>query len=463
MSTRVAPNINRLPPRVVMPNGLDSKKRSLPVELLPKKEVAQRLPALSAARVLSKAEKFTTDFFNRTKELEQLDAYNENITTYLNLRNNQAPPIAKNVRVVNVDEIAAKVNAVGNRGLNADISPTGMPPPQGPRSQPSSRRGTERANNVAQLNPLTRELSTTSTQTMRNMQDASTSSHSVTGVGTMATQTDPETEGRREANMAVDPPLTQIIHNHTYQNQHTINNYLHNIQNHFLHHTDATQNTHIVNNTLENLNMLNMYQNGGPSNAGIAYNLIAEDPARITHPGAPLQIAHPNRLLIEFPQNEPVQLAIPEAAPRRRDSLPAYNDVNMDWAVEPPGNGGLPPPYEPRRRPVRRRLEAIVMPRAIDPPPYPLLIGANRTRPRIVQQRRGAAQVAGRILERQRNPIVSLPTIPVEHQYVRPVGVPELRIRDEGWYMQGIDDAPKPPTKRKGSRLVKDAPSKRRR
>ena len=90
-----------------MPNGLDSKKWSLPVELFPKNEVAQRLPALSAARVLSKAEKFTTDFFNHTKELEQLDAYNENITTYLNLRNNQASPIAKNVRVVNVDEIAA--------------------------------------------------------------------------------------------------------------------------------------------------------------------------------------------------------------------------------------------------------------------------------------------------------------------------------------------------------------------
>ncbi|KAJ3052126.1 hypothetical protein HK097_006850 [Rhizophlyctis rosea] len=95
------------------------------------------------------------------------------------------------------------------------------------------------------------------------------------------------------------------------------------------------------------------------------------------------------------------------------------------------------------------------MPQAPLPPAYQRLENPNRSRPRITG-RLTPAQTAARIIERRNQPenrIVQLPEISAAHAYDTRPAVPELRVRDEGWYMQGIDDAPKPGQKRKGARL----------
>ncbi|KAJ3027893.1 hypothetical protein HDV00_010792 [Rhizophlyctis rosea] len=142
------------------------------------------------------------------------------IRLQLNLPETGTPLRAQDVRVVNIDELANKTT----RGVNDNIDPTAPPNPQlPPKLPPSLRSQGSQTHNVAQMNPLTKELSTTSTQTMREMADAATSAKPTVSTGSTQTDAEPMTGGKL-ALMAVDAPLPQIV-NH-YHNYHTTNQYL---------------------------------------------------------------------------------------------------------------------------------------------------------------------------------------------------------------------------------------------
>ena len=445
-NTKSAPNRIILPPKVSTDSGIRSNIKQLPKELLTRNQQKAVLPYLSAPRILSKAEKDATAWYHRHKELEESDLYQERIRVQLNLPETGTPLRAKEVRVVNLDEMASKIE----RGINDGVAPRPPPPPQLPPAVPPSRRGGRsgtQTDDIAQINPLTRELSTTSTQTMRQMADAATSAVPNTATGSTQTDMEPQTGG--PLTMALDPPLQQIVHNHNivqqHHNQHTSNvvnqlnqefNYNNYIYNQTMMNVDASRNT--VNNLLQQNLTIQAVDNLPTADRNLP---VAQDTIMYDAPG---RVTMPNRLMIEAPQGQPVapaRLPVPAAAPRRRnsDALPAYGDLDLNFgeANPPPAYGGG------------------------------LLVNQNRGRPRVNNYRRGVAQTAARILQNQRRPdnrIVQLPAIPEAHRYdVRPAGVPEVRIRDEGWYAQGIEPAPKPPTKRKGARLVKDVTPKRRR
>jgi|SRR6478609_191172 len=443
MNTRSAPNRPTLPQKVSVDTGIRSSIKTLPQELLTRKEQKAVLPFLSAPRILSKAEKFATDFYKRTKELEEIDAYHERVRTDLKLPETEVPLKPKEVKVVNVDEIVKKVN--DGISLNPGVAPVAMPPPLPPSS--GRRSSSTQTDNMVQINPLTREISTTSTQTMREMADASTSARPTIATGSTQTDVEPMTGGDL-ARMSLDPPLQQIVNNYTYQNQHTINNFLQQ------HHNDVTHNQFIHNTVMQDIqntqNVLHMNNLQQVLNANLDHRPTAHNPIQQNVIEGPMEVpavTYRERLMIEAPPTEAIRLPVPNA--ERGDGLPAYGDVDMDFG---PAN---PPEYQPMRQ---RRIIPIVMPQAPPPPPYQRLQNPNRFRPRITG-RLTPAQTAARIIERRN--LVSLPQIPAGHAYDTRPAVPENRIRDEGWFAQGIDDAPKPPTKRKGARLVKDTTPKR--
>lgn len=221
-NTRSAPNVNLLPRKISVNTGIRSNVKTLPRELLTRKEQRQTLPYLSAPRVLSKAEKWATDWFHRTKELEQADAYHERIRLQLNLPETGTPLRAKDVRIVNLDELTKKMT----KGVNDNVNPSPLPNPQLPqRLPPSQRNAGSQTHNVAQINPLTRELSTTSTQTMREMADASTSARPTVATGTTQTDKEPPS-GEDMALMSLDAPIQQIVNNYA-NNYNTVNHILH--------------------------------------------------------------------------------------------------------------------------------------------------------------------------------------------------------------------------------------------
>ena len=133
-NTRSAPNRSILPPKISVDTGIRSNIKQLPPELLTRKEQKHVLPFLSAPRILSKAEKWATDWYNRTKELEENDAYHERIRTQLNFPERNLPLKANEVRVMNLDEIAAKIT----RGINDNIAPVATPNPTLPPTRPPS-------------------------------------------------------------------------------------------------------------------------------------------------------------------------------------------------------------------------------------------------------------------------------------------------------------------------------------
>ena len=298
-NTRSAPNRSILPPKVSVVTGIHSNIKQLPPELLRRKGQKQVLPFLSSPGVLSKAEKWATQWYNRTKELEENDAYHERIRTQLNLPERNLPLNANEVREMNLDEITAKIT----RGVNDNITPVAMPNPQLPPTRPPSNRGGKKASsqtdNVAEINPLTRENTTTSTQTMREMADASTSAKPTVATGSTQTDKEPRTGGDL-ALMSLDPPLQQIVPNYHYQNMQTVNNYLQQHRNDFNYHTVMQDNRSVQN----VLNMQNWQQNllqQHVDNRSVNQNLLQQDPSQLTLPAPP--VTHPNQLLIEAPQN----------------------------------------------------------------------------------------------------------------------------------------------------------------
>ena len=476
-NTRSAPNLNILPQRVVGINGIKSGVKNLPADLLPRKEQKNRMPYLSAPRVLSKAEKWATDWLSRTKELENLDAYNERIQVALNIPNNSPPPRPLDVKVVNLDEIKNQTVHI----INDQVAPQPPPDPQ-PPARPRGGGGGG-GGDLAQMNPVTRELSTTSTQTMRDTANAATSTvHLTTG---MSTQTEePESP---DPNMALDPPLQHIVQN--YSNYHTVNNFLQNHMHNAFHNnltmnnyhqvvqnTQTTQN--VVNQTLHQqnvLNMLNLQQQYHHPAQGTSDNVLQQN--AIEGPLERHAVTMPNRLMIQAPTNAAVDaprrpsvhIPVPEQAPRR-GSLPAYGDIDMDFGVVEP------PAYQPRQQ-NRRRLVDIVVPQAPQPPPYPVMANLNRNRARVPANRRAQGTRIIQHPERRTrgvplpgsNNTVQLPdfgNLPRPEgwsTYMRSArGSYEGRRRDPGWFDQGLDDVPKPGTKRKGGAVRLEPPLKRR-
>ncbi|KAJ3028627.1 hypothetical protein HK097_005928, partial [Rhizophlyctis rosea] len=243
-NTKSAPNVRYLPPTLSTVNGVSKNVKSLPAPLLGRPQPKQLMPALSAPRVLSKAETWATDWYNRTKELEEADAYHERIRVHLKLKENKMPLIPKDVRVVNMDALTEA--ARGTRIPNEDVAMGDDDDPQPPRPPPSQRRRNNRAaDDLVAMNPMTREIETSSSSTMTD----STSNYSIMTQTErprsydIQTQTDAEQEASNAADMALDAPLPQIVQNHYYNN--TSNNTTSNINNYINEHTynDYTTNS----------------------------------------------------------------------------------------------------------------------------------------------------------------------------------------------------------------------------
>ena len=426
--------------------------------------VAQ-MPKFSPARKQTKAEKFATDFFNRKKEMDEEDAFKERLAEEMNipLLSNHLTPVVHDA--VNVSMLRGRRREIG---INTDAPmATGVGVVPIISLNKAKASATSQKDDIVQSHPLTGEVSTTSSQTINNMVDATTSPVQFTSEG--GTQTD-EPGAEDVANMVVDPPLTQIVNNYNstkYNSTNMINNFIeHNEyqyqQSQIINTLNQQQTT--INNLLHQRQLNMIYNNDDPMDpSGIPQHVPPSGSAAF--PMQQDRITYPDILMIEGSPNEvavpdPIQLQqLLPPANGNGDELPAYGDLDMDF-----GEMNLPPAYQPRRK---RPLQTVVMPGAVNPPAYQRLNNPNNRRARIPEdRRRGAANTAARILERQRdvgNRIVNLPNVAAVIPYEIAPDVPEYRIRDEGWFMQGIDNVPKPPTKRKGARLVKDEKPKRRR
>lgn len=265
-------NVRLLPERTPVPNGIDRKVKALPKELMPRREQPQAMPYLTPPRILSKAEKFSTDFWLRKKELDGIDAYHESLRVQLNLRESAPPLRPLDVRVVNLDQLTASRVVAGNAG----ISPAPPASPQQPPSPPSAGRPpSSKKDDLAQINVATREISTISTQTMVATADASTSAPraafrnaetmaSAPRVSHSATMTDGQE--------ATSPsPQTIVTHNY-YQQTHNLNQQVHNYQQHV--HNNAQYNSqHILNNNLLQ-QTLNQQTNNQVVNNSLSQNTL---------------------------------------------------------------------------------------------------------------------------------------------------------------------------------------------
>jgi hypothetical protein len=245
MSTKSAPNVQLLPRPERGINGVDRKKKTLPADLLPRKQQASAMPYLSAPRLLSKAEKWATDFYTRQKELQQSDTYHENLRQQLNLPERSLPIRPLDVRVVNIEELKNS----REHGLNDGVDPASVlggayPGPGGGGGGRPVPKGKGPDHDMAQLNPYTKEISTTATQTMNQMVDAATSPSS--SLPSSPTASAPPATGGDLALMSLDPPLQQVVNN--YHNYQTLNAYM---QRNEQHYHDNTQNVwqQVVQNT----------------------------------------------------------------------------------------------------------------------------------------------------------------------------------------------------------------------
>ncbi|KAJ3253405.1 hypothetical protein HK104_007271, partial [Borealophlyctis nickersoniae] len=205
------------------------------------------------------------------EELKRIEDFQSNVTAHLNIpsSNNTTPMTPRKVEVVNIGDLASAVQRHPNPGTGAEPLPDPQPRPPPPRSHPP-RRGDD----YAMLHPVTKELSTTSTQTMREMVDSGTSpSVHTTSVG--STQTEPDERDMMQVDVT-SPPLNQIVNNyylnqnyHNYHNQaiHNTENVLN--QQYFIQHNlnqmfDARTANHVVNQNLYHQNVLNMMVNQQP-------------------------------------------------------------------------------------------------------------------------------------------------------------------------------------------------------
>ena len=330
-NTKSAPNVNILPKPIGVNLGI-KRGAKLPKELTPRKLADPWLPYLSAPRILNKAEKWATSWYNRTKELEEADAYHERVRLQLNIPETGVPMTQQEAKIVNIDEIAKSVT----RGINDNIAPRPPPDPQRHPSRPPSSRGTStQTDNVAQINPLTKEISTTSTQTMREMANASTSAVPTVSSGGTQTDLEPPVTGGELAMMSLDAPLQQIVHH--YHNYHTTNQYL--------------QQQH------NQLNQLNQYATLN------SYNQVMNDNRSVQN------VLHNNLVENNILQQIDNRQAIHNQLTIEAGTLPSAPGVIQNWAtqmllVAPPNQ-----PVRPSRLLQQNNPNAILL----KPPTYGLL------------------------------------------------------------------------------------------
>jgi len=128
-------NVNIIPAPQKTAAGVNLPKKSK----IPKKELnmtatplIEMKPTLGAQKVLSKAEKFAVDFINQKNLMERRDAIAESTRKYLGIKEDPLPPTrAYNVNVVNT--VSARVE----RGVNPNPSArTNFAPPPPPPAPP---------------------------------------------------------------------------------------------------------------------------------------------------------------------------------------------------------------------------------------------------------------------------------------------------------------------------------------
>ncbi|KAJ3277381.1 hypothetical protein HK104_003346 [Borealophlyctis nickersoniae] len=149
--------------------------KQIPSDIKLRKDPPQVIPYMSPRRILSKAEKWATDWFNRTQELERIQQFQQNTTSHLDLNGNRN----RSVRHVEVVDTAGVPQPERTPNPSFDV-PSDPQPPRPPPPPPSG--------DIVQLNPVSKQVSTVSTQTLRDYIEAATSPNSITtsSVGTSA-------------------------------------------------------------------------------------------------------------------------------------------------------------------------------------------------------------------------------------------------------------------------------------
>ncbi|KAJ3288759.1 hypothetical protein HK104_007983 [Borealophlyctis nickersoniae] len=180
-------------------NGVPGRTKAYPSDLKVRKEPPQVLPYFSPARVLSKAEQWATAFYNRTEELKRIEAYNQDAHNVINFNGNSRPISVKKVEVTNAAELAAPERTPNP---TFDAQPT-YQPPRPPPPPPST------SDSWVQVNPVSQEVSTVSTQNLARFVDAATSTHSV-ATSSMGTSTEPMDVGA----LSQDTRRTNVMRPH---------------------------------------------------------------------------------------------------------------------------------------------------------------------------------------------------------------------------------------------------------
>ncbi|KAJ3289738.1 hypothetical protein HK104_007265 [Borealophlyctis nickersoniae] len=197
-------------------NGVPGRTKAYPSDLKVRKEPPQVLPYFSPRRILSKAEKDATDWYNRTEELKRIEAFSQNASTHLNLNGNNRPTSVRRVEVTNTLELA-EPERTPNPSFDDEV--TYQPPRPPPPPPPST------SDSWVQVNPVSHEVSTVSTQTLMDYVDAATSTNTVatSSVGTsahpsmssMGTSTEPMDAGSSSRRRSRRPTVDEIMENVT--------------------------------------------------------------------------------------------------------------------------------------------------------------------------------------------------------------------------------------------------------
>lgn len=394
-------NMSYLPMPLVAVNGTDPKQKTLPKSLQPQKVPTKKLPLGPATRV-SKTAQFATDFFRAHQKMLEDDARAEQMRVLLNLRESPSPQVGMNVKVIN------PTSGVVARGAN-DLSPPStstVPPSVPPRPVLPGP-----PHDLAQINPQTKRISTTSSRAVQ------------TEVTRRTAGTQWEDRGG-VAPMQVEPtPTQQIVHNHNYW-QNVVHNHTSNLAeiNHF--NIDRRVNNYLTNQTLNNF-----YQQQNISNhlhqnlqQNLQQNLrlsqhanmlvTPESQGRLTYPGhrpaaltatrPQLQVTHPGQHAITgrpsapqltyplTPENGALVLANPSGAATQ--DLVVTNQSNQLVRRRPLRNLTNAAPYRlppPRTQRLLSPTPVGSSSSAISPPSSPVTSPATSPPPSPVLDRKG--------------------------------------------------------------------------
>lgn len=264
-------NERTAPKKVPMPNGIEGRKHvDLPAIVKMRTGSLGGSLHLGPQVRLNKAEKFAVDFLKTKKRLEKEDAYMENLRQLQNIPESTTPQHVLRVFVTNQPDLKKQMvmnNAGSPRGpvaASGGPSPSSGPGGGGPGGGPPRWKGKGRdmgtsTDDVIGVD-LAGNLSTTSVSKMKSMGDAMTST-SASGSDTPFTSrtrnasamTEPDTDNA--VAMVLDPPLTQIVHNH---HNNVVQNFIRNENHRHEHMWNSTQNFNYLQ---QNANFLNQFDN----------------------------------------------------------------------------------------------------------------------------------------------------------------------------------------------------------